>query len=64
MPKLIIEVPTLKQAETLARWYEGQGEQDASVWFDIHEVETPLADVGRKGGYMKTKGDTVTLYCK
>lgn len=64
MAKLIIENLTIEQARTLAHWYEGQGEQRAEEWFDIHEVEVPYSDVGRKGGCMVEQDDTVTLYCK
>ena len=34
MPKLIIEVSTLKQAAVFAEWYQCQGEQSADIWFD------------------------------
>jgi hypothetical protein len=66
MAKLIIEGLTPKQAETLADWFEGRGEQDAIDWFDCRDVETPITDVQRKGGCMiidKKTGD-VTLFCK
>lgn len=56
---------TPQQAETLARWYERQGEQQACDWFDVHGVETPFTDVGRKGGYLeKDKEGNVIVYCK
>ena len=29
-----------REAETLARWYSGSGEQMANVWFEIHLAET------------------------
>lgn len=64
MARLIIENLTLEQAKTFARWYEGQGEQDADIWFDIHEVETPWTDNQRKGGFMEVDKETVTIYCK
>lgn len=65
MAKLTIENLTPEQALTLANWYEGQGEQDADIWFDINEVETPMTDVSRKGGciLIETNGDVV-MYCK
>ncbi len=66
MAKCIFENLTPEQAETLAHWYEGQGEQDAEIWFDIHGVEVPFSDVQRKGGCMgidKSTGD-VTIWCK
>lgn len=66
MAKAIFEGLTMKQAKTLVEWYEGQGEQDADIWFDIHGVPTPFADCGRKGSCMEVdkKNETVTLYCK
>jgi hypothetical protein len=65
MAKLIIEGVTMKQAKTLAEWYEGQGEQDANVWFEIHDVPTPYTDVSHKN-YMviDKKNETVTIQCK
>lgn len=66
MARVIFEGLTDKQAKTLAEWYEGQGEQDACVWFECNDVPTPMTDCQRKGGYRKidkTTGD-VTVYCK
>jgi len=45
MARVIFEGLTKKQAKTLAEWYEGQGEQDADVWFDCKNVKTPMTDV-------------------
>lgn len=64
MAKVIFEVPTIEQAEELAKWYEGSGEQDALLWFEIKHLDTPFTDVQRKGGFMKVEGDAVTVYCK
>ena len=67
MARVIIENLTPKQAETFASWYEGQGEQDAGVWFDIHGVVTPMTDCQRKGGYReinKKTGDVIIYICK
>lgn len=44
MAKVIFEGLTAEQAITLARWYEGQGEQSADVWFDCNGVPTPMTD--------------------
>lgn len=65
MAKCIFENLTKKQALTLVKWYEGQGEQDACCWFDIHEVRTPMTDVSREGGYREDleNGDVI-VYCK
>ena len=39
MFKVLIEgFKTEAQAKSFIAWYEGQGEQDASVWFDCDEV--------------------------
>jgi hypothetical protein len=64
MARLIIENLTIEQAETLAYWYEGQGEQNASEWFDTQDVKTPYVDCSRKGGFIIKDGDTVTIFCK
>lgn len=56
---------TKKQAEILAEWYEGQGEQDADVWFEENEVETPMTNVQREGGYKEVdENGNVIVYCK
>ena len=64
MARCIFENLTLQQAKMLASWYEGQGEQDADVWFDCNKVETPITDVQRIGGYREIVGDDVIVYCK
>lgn len=63
MAKLIIDGLTKEQAQTLANWYEGQGEQQADFWFEVNGVETPYAHVSRKGGCMEQDGDDTILYC-
>ena len=64
MARLIMEGISLTTAKELAHWYEGQGEQDADIWLEEHGLRAPLADVGRKEGFMKVEGDDVTLYLK
>lgn len=65
MAKVTFENLTPKQAEVLASWFEGQGEQDCAVWFEAQEIPAPLTDTRRKGGYreINDKGD-VTVYCR
>lgn len=36
---LIKGFPTKKEAEEFINWYDGQGEQDTSVWFEINNEE-------------------------
>lgn len=62
--KLVIKGLTKKQAEILADWYDGQGEQDARIWFEETGEHVPLVDVARPGGCMKVKKKKVVLYCK
>ena len=64
MARLVIENISTEQAEQLAYWYEGQGEQDADIWLQEHGLKAPLVDVGRKGGFMKKESDAVTLFCR
>ena len=65
MAKLIIEVPTLAQAYDLALWYEGQGEQDANVWFETRDLKAPKADVMHTDGCVQILSkDIVVLYTK
>lgn len=63
MARCIFENLTPAQAKRLAEWYEGQGEQDAEIWFD--DIPTPMTDVQRPGGYMEEleNGDII-VYCK
>lgn len=45
MARCILDNLTPEQAETMADWFEGQGEQDAQIWFDAHEVPMPWSDL-------------------
>jgi hypothetical protein len=62
--RVIFEGLSMKQAETLASWYEGQGEQSAEVWFDINDVPVPYVDIRGKGIEVDKKKEEVTVYCK
>jgi len=68
MARLIMEGLTIEQAKELASWYEGQGEQDADIWFECQEppIKAPMADCRHEGGYVHVDKDneTVVLYCK
>lgn len=44
MARLIFDNLTKEQVKQLASWYDNQGEQDADVWFEIHEIPTPYVD--------------------
>lgn len=68
--KLVIEgFKTKAQAETFIKWYEGQGEQDASVWFgdrmseEIIDVNFMPVDCC-KTYPIKWDGDTVRMILK
>lgn len=65
MAKCTFNNLTPEQAKMLAEWYEGQGEQDASIWFEENDTSTPMTDCQRKGGYKKVhaNGD-VDVFCK
>lgn len=55
----------MEQAKELAHWYEGQGEQDASIWFEINGVETPMVNVRAKPWLVVDEASqTVTVNCK
>lgn len=45
-------------------WYEGQGEQDADVWFSENDLEAPYVHIDRKGGWKEVKEDEIIVYCK
>lgn len=65
MARLIFENLTLEDAKILANWYEGQGEQDADIWFDAQDGgRAPITNVSRDGGYMEVQGDDVIIYLR
>ena len=64
MARVIFEVPTLEQAKVFADWYEGQGEQNADVWFECRQLDTPITNCFREGGCIEVQGDDVIVYCK
>ncbi len=66
MAKVIIKGLTMAQAKTFVEWYEGQGEQDACVWFDENCEDPAPLTVMRSWGYYEIDEDeeTVTMYVK
>jgi len=71
MARCIFEGLTSKQAEVLAHWFEGQGEQNCEIWFEDRKIKSPITDVGRLDkhgnftGYKETldNGDVI-VYCR
>jgi hypothetical protein len=55
---------TQEQALLLAKWFEGQGEQDCVIWFEERGVKSPFVSIHRKEGHtvISASGD-VTVYC-
>lgn len=69
MAKLVFENLTDSQARTLADWYEGQGEQNASDWLEEHceDKGSVYADVGNPFWLTESVEDNelvVRLRCK
>lgn len=66
MAKLVFENITLEQANMLANWYEGQGEQEASMWFECQseEIKAPITNMSKEGGWKQVKGETVTIHMR
>ena len=62
MARLIFENLSLQDAKIFAEWYEGQGEQNADIWFDVNDSSAPLVDVQGKG--IEVKDDEVIVYLK
>lgn len=57
---------TEEEAEELAKWYCGQGEQNADTWFDANIGHSaPQADIWRDDGFydVDDNGD-VTVFVK
>lgn len=65
MAKCIFENLSTSQANILAEWFEGQGEQDCVVWFDENGIKAPMTDVRHKGGYKEilNNGDVI-VHCR
>ena len=64
MAKLILTGLTMKQAETLASWFEGAGEQQTDIWFESTGVTPPITHVGAKDWLVINKAkQTVTMKC-
>lgn len=55
MYKIMIEgFKTKAQAEAFIKWYEGQGEQDACIWFECRKQEGKLDVDSMMVNYRKT----------
>lgn len=52
-----------EQAEVLASWYEGQGEQNAEDWFAEQGLPAAYTD-GKQGYYKILDNGDVEVYCK
>lgn len=65
MAKLILDNLSFEQALALADWFEGQGEQDCSIWLEEQNVKSPKVDVQSPNWrVIDSKSLTVTLKCK
>lgn len=65
MAKLIFENISLKQAEAAAKWFEGQGEQDMTLWFDEMSCKSFIVDVDKKDWIkIDEENQIVTVKCK
>ena len=65
MAKCIFEGLTEKQALTMAKWFEGAGEQDCESWFDASDIPSPKANVRRDGGYLDIlPNNDCVVYCR
>lgn len=46
---------SIKDAEIFVQWYEGQGEQDAEIWFECNDSTAPMVDCNK--AYVKTNNN-------
>ena len=44
MAKCIFDNLSPKQAQTLAEWFSGQGEQDCDIWFTEEQCLSPMVE--------------------
>lgn len=66
MARLVFDNITMQQAQILADWYEGQGEQDAYTWFDVQGqgIRAPHANVHNKNWLkVDTVNEEVIMDC-
>ncbi len=61
MARLIFDGLTKKQATVFADWFEGQGEQDCTTWFEEEGIPAPSVDVSQK--YVELDDDLI-VQCK
>lgn len=58
MAKCVFKNLTPNQAETLARWFSGAGEQDCEFWFREHcEDPAPIVEPGQEAIQQDENGD-------
>ena len=51
---------TIEQAKQFIAWYEGSGEQDASIWLgNVSDLDAAYVDVSKPYEYTE---DTITCY--
>ncbi len=62
--KVVLKGLTKEQAKVFVDWYEGQGEQDADVWFEENGLEAPTVDTDRVSGWKKEKKNKIIVYCR
>ena len=63
MARFILEGLTKKQAEAMASYYEGQGEQDCEIWLEDRGCKAPLVDV-QKQPWKRWEGEDLILTTK
>lgn len=65
MTRCIFDGLTEQQANCLADWFEGHGEQDCNVWFGDRNIPSPLTDVSRKAGWkVVLRNGDILVHCK
>lgn len=64
MAKCIFDNLTHEQAVCMAKWFEGQGEQDCAVWFETNEIKPPLANCRHPKGYFEIlDNENIIVHC-
>ena len=62
MAKVVIEgFSSLEVAKMFCDWYEGQGEQDAHMWFDCNCLPPPMTNMRHPEGFCTVDEDTETV---
>ena len=65
MARVIFDGLTVEQAKMFAHWFEGQGEQNISVWAECQDppIDAPLTNMKAKPSWLEQHGEDFIVHC-